>query len=37
MNPVLEILQALAQVASIGRFLLDLWREHKHRTDDVGR
>ena len=37
MNVVLEVLQALASIASIGRLMLDLWREYKHESDGEGR
>lgn len=37
MNIVLEILHSLASLAGIGRFIFDLWREHKHNADDVER
>lgn len=40
MNTFLEILSALANMAGIWSLLLELydrWREHKHKSDDLGR
>ncbi len=32
MNLVLEVLKALANIASIGRFIFDLWKEYKQKN-----
>jgi hypothetical protein len=37
MDTVLEILRALASIASIARLLFELWKEHKHKADSGGR
>lgn len=37
METFLEILQALALVASTAKTLYELWREYKHKSDDLGR
>jgi hypothetical protein len=37
MDTVLEILRALASIASIVRLLFELWKEYKHKADGEGR
>lgn len=37
MDMILEILQALSLVVSTAKNAFELWREHKHKSDDVGR
>ena len=37
METFLEILRALAYTANIARLALALWKEHKHKSDSLGR
>ena len=36
MNLVLEILNCLAAIATVGAFLRDLWRDYRHRRMTKG-
>lgn len=37
MNTFLEILRAVASIASIARFIHELWKDYKHKSDGEGR
>ena len=37
MDMFLEILRAVASIASIARLILELWENYKHKSDDVDR
>lgn len=37
MDMLLEILRAVASIASIARLILELWEKYKHKSDDVDR